>query len=163
MLALFVVAALAAAAYGGKVALARSKARRDALVVTGAPERLIEWADAHRGDRTLPQPVAPAAPAAPVGPWGVFEVLEGEGAGSEFQLSDDHELVGRGKFCSVRLMDRTIEEAHFLVTREGELLPSTPTCRVLIDGAEVRSGQLVDGSEVRLGGTVLRFRRPATP
>ncbi len=163
LLALFVVAALAAAAYGGKVALARSKARRDALVVSGAPERLIEWADAHRGDRTLPQAVAPAAPAAPVGPWGVFEVLEGEGAGSEFQLSDDHELVGRGKFCSVRLMDRTIEEAHFLVTREGELLPSTPTCRVLIDGAEVRGGQLVDGSEVRLGGTVLKFRRPATP
>ena len=163
LLALFVVAALGAAAYGGKVALARQRTKRDALVVTDAPERLIEWADAHRGDRTLPQAVAPATETVPAGPWGVFAVLEGEGAGSEFQLSDDHELVGRGKFCSVRLMDKTIEEAHFVVTRDGELFPSTPTCRVLIDGAEVRGGQLVDGSEVRLGGTVLRYRAEGKP
>ena len=162
ILALFVVAALGAAGYGGRVALARSKARRDALVVTDAPERLIEWADAHRGDRTLPQPVAPVGETKPAGPWGVFEVIEGDGAGSEFPLKEDRELVGRGKFCSVRLMDKTIEEAHFVVTREGELLASTPTCRVLIDGAEVRSGQLVDGSEVRLGGTVLRYRSGET-
>ncbi|MEP7216450.1 MAG: VWA domain-containing protein [Anaerolineaceae bacterium] len=162
LLALFVIAALGAAAYGGRIAVARSKARRDALVVTDAPERLLEWANAHRGDRTLPQPVAPVAET-PAGPWGTFEVIEGEGAGTTFPLKDDRELVGRGKFCSVRLTDKAIEEAHFVVTHGGELLASTPTCLVLIDGAEVRAGQLVDGSEVRLGGTVLRYRSGTPP
>ena len=157
LLAICALAALGAAGYGGKTLMARAHERKGALVVTDAPERLLQWADAHRGDRTRPDVPEEAAATDPTGPWGELEIVEGAGAGSKFPLKEDRELVGKGKFCSVRLADKTIEDAHFLVTHDGQVIASTPTCRILIDGAEVRGGQLADGSEIRLGGTVLRF------
>lgn len=166
LLAICALAALAAAGYGGRIMMGRAKERKGALVVTDAPERLLEWADAHRGGRVRPEAPVEIAPAGPAGPWGTLEVLEGEGAGTRFALNEERELVGRGKFCSVRLADKTIEEAHFLVTHDGMVFASTPACRILIDGAEVRGGQLSDGSVIRLGGTVLKYhegdrRQPA--
>jgi hypothetical protein len=102
----------------------------------------------------------------PPGAWGSFVVVEaasrGDKVGTRWALKDETELVGRGKFCSVRLKDRAIEDAHFVITREAELHASTPACRVEVGGEIVRRATLADGATVKLGGTTLRFEA-ATP
>jgi VWFA-related protein len=92
-------------------------------------------------------------------PWGELLVMEGRDRGQCYPLEDDVELVGRGKSCSVRPRDRSLANAHFLLTRDGDLQASSPACRVEIDGREARSGRVNDGATVRAGQTLLRFRR----
>ena len=102
-----------------------------------------------------PEP-APSAPRTRR-PWGRLVVVEGQDAGQSFVLSEDTELVGRGRFCSVRLKDKEVAAAHFLVNREGWVQPSTPACAIEVDGAKARSRSLANGSLIRVGRTCLRF------
>ena len=82
--------------------------------------------------------------------------------GTTFTLKDDTELVGRGKFCSVRLKDRAVEEAHFVITRDGQLHASTPSCQIEINGQQVRRATVEPGQTIKIGNTELRFE-PTTP
>jgi len=72
-------------------------------------------------------------------------------------LREDVELVGRGKFCSVRLSDTSLQEAHFVLSRDGRLNASTPRCRVEVDGEVVLSAAVRDGSRVKVGSTGLEI------
>ena len=116
--------------------------------------------------RKRPDPVVqpgvtavPGPRAASAAAWGELLAIEGRDRGRRFLLKDDVELIGRGKACSVRLRDRSLADAHFLITREGDLQASSPACRVEIDGGEARSGRVIDGATLRAGQTLLRFRR----
>ncbi len=93
-------------------------------------------------------------------PWGRLVVVEGKDAGQTFVLNEDTELVGRARFCSVRLKDQEIAAAHFLVSRDGSVHPSTPGCALEVDGSIARYRPLADGSLIRVGRTCLRFEIP---
>jgi hypothetical protein len=90
-------------------------------------------------------------------PWGRMVVVQGNGIGSTFVLTRDTELVGRGRFCSVRLKDRDVANAHCLVNREGWVHASTPGCTVEVDGSTARVRPIANGSIIRVGRTCLRF------
>ncbi|MCZ7575708.1 MAG: FHA domain-containing protein [Dehalococcoidia bacterium] len=92
-------------------------------------------------------------------PWGALTVVSGPDAGKVFELRDDVELVGRGKFCTVRLSDPGLQEAHFVISPDGRLNASTPQCRVEVDGEAVRSAVVGRGSRIRVGGTEFALER----
>ncbi|MBE0611961.1 MAG: hypothetical protein IH609_21455, partial [Dehalococcoidia bacterium] len=98
-------------------------------------------------------------PAARAEPWGALTVVSGPDAGKVFQLRDEVELVGRGKFCTVRLSDPGLQEAHFVISPDGRLNASTPQCRVEVDGEVVRSAVIVEGSRIRAGSTELALEK----
>ncbi len=154
--ALVALALLAALGYGGWTFMGQARERRGTLVMADAPERLIKWADAHRVDR----PRAETPPAVSPGPervWGLLEIVSGAGAGTKFSLSGTRVLVGQGKFCTVKLNDKDVQETHFLVTPTGEIFASTPSCAMTLNGEETRSGMLTEGAMVGVGTTMLRF------
>ncbi|MEP6870466.1 MAG: Ig-like domain-containing protein, partial [Anaerolineaceae bacterium] len=155
-LALLALALIGGAGYGGWTLLGSAKERRESLVVTDAPERLIKWADAHRVERPQAQPrPEPKRDAADA--WGMLEITQGAGVGTKFLLCGSRVMVGRGKSCTVKLNDKNIQETHFLITSAGEIFASTPSCSLALNGEETRDGVLMDGALVGLGGTVLRF------
>lgn len=156
LFALLALALLGGGGYGGWRFIGKARERRGALVLADAPERLIKWADAHRVERPKAEIVAEVGQAEP-GAWGVLEITQGAGAGTKFPLSGSRVLVGRGKFCTIKLNDKDVEETHFLMTPAGEVFASTPSCVLTLNGEETRSGTLTDGALLGVGGTVLRF------
>lgn len=158
LLALALAATLGGAAYGGWRAFAWYRARPRPLDVSGVGDQLAEWAELRRGGHTGEMPSPPPGDAP--GPWGRLAVVEGPDAGRVFELRDDVELVGRGSFCSVRLSDPGVEPAHFVISRDGRLNASTPTARVEVDGAVVRSAGLRTGARIRIGSTELVLEGP---
>jgi VWFA-related protein len=159
IIALCALAVLAIMGYGGRLAFARFQNRERPADLSNVAASLEGWARDRRGadgERKPERPPVPVAPPPP-GAWGAFTVIDGDKRGARFALEDDTELVGRGKFCSVRLKDKGIEDAHFVVTNEGVIHASTPACRIEVDGADVRLSRLRDGSTIRVGRTLLRF------
>lgn len=144
---------LAGVVYGGRRAFAWYRARPEPLDTTGVSDQLAAWAELRRGGRG--EAVPEAEPAAVSEPWGALTVVSGPDAGKVFQLRDEVELVGRGKFCTVRLSDPGLQEAHFVISPDGRLNASTPQCRVEVDGEVVRSAVIVEGSRVKVGSTEL--------
>jgi hypothetical protein len=144
---------VAAVVYGGRRAFGWYRARPGPLDTSGVSDQLAAWAELRRGgrDELLPQEEPPAT----AEPWGALTVVSGPDAGKVFQLCDEVELVGRGKFCTVRLSDPGLHEAHFVISPDGRLNASTPQCRVEVDGEVVRSAVIVRGSRVRAGSTEL--------
>lgn len=143
--------ALAAAVYGSRRAFAWYRARPEPLDTSGVSDQLAAWAELRRGGRGGAVPEE--APATRAEPWGALTVVSGPDAGKVFELRDDVELVGRGKFCTVRLSDPELQEAHFVISPDGRLNASTPRCRVEVDGEVVRSAVLRRGSRIRAGAT----------
>jgi VWFA-related protein len=126
--------------------------------VSGVGEQLSGWAEKRRGGKSRRKPPPPAP--APTGRgWGYLTVLRGQGAGNRYELKEERELVGRGKFCSVRLPDPGVEEAHFVITPDGRLFASTPACTIEVDGEGVRTTTVDDGSAIAVGNTLLKFSR----
>ena len=161
LVGLLALAILAGTGYGGWTLLGKARERRGALVLADAPERLIKWADAHRVER--PKADIPPAPGpASDNAWGMLEITGGPGSGTTFPLIGSRVLVGRGKFCTVKLNDKAVEETHFLMTPAGEIFASTPSCVLTLNGEETRAGRLTDGAVVGLGGTLLRFTATAS-
>lgn len=161
LLALLALALVGGTGYGGWTFLGRVRERRGALVVTDAPERLIRWADAHRVERPKSE-IAPEVSQVAPGAWGMLEITQGAGAGTKFALTASRVMVGRGKFCTVKLNDKDVEETHFLITSTGEIFASTPSCSLTVNGEDTRDGALTDGALVGVGGTVLRFTTTAS-
>jgi hypothetical protein len=159
LFAALAVAALAVVLYGGRRAFAWYRSRPEPLDTSGVSEQLAAWAELRRGGRE--EPVPEAAPAVAAEPWGTLTVTSGPDAGKVFQLREDVELVGRGKFCSVRLSDTGLQDAHFVLARDGRLNASTPHCRVEVDGEVVHSAAVRDGSRVKVGSTELAIAGPA--
>ncbi len=89
--------------------------------------------------------------------WGTLLVLSGKLQGHEFPLRDDTELVGRGKFCSVRIDEGSIEPAHVLLNRDGTFRASRPRTSIEVDGTNDGWGRLLNGSTLRLGDVSLEF------
>ncbi len=157
--ALFVLLALAALAVvaglvlGGRKALAWQRNRPEPINVEGVGEQLAAWSELRRGRGDIGETeTAVLAPVQP-GAWGTLTVTAGPDAGQRFDLRDDTELVGRGRFCSVRLTDPKVEEAHFVISRNGRLSASTPAARLRVDGAEARTVLLEARAVVQLGAT----------
>ena len=142
---------LAAVFYGGRRAFGWYRARPEPLDTSGVSDQLAAWAELRRGGRD--EAVPEEEPAARAEPWGALTVVSGPDAGKVFQLRDEVELVGRGKFCTVRLSDPGLQEAHFVISPDGRLNASTPQCRVEVDGEVVRSAVIVEGSRIRAGAT----------
>jgi len=121
------------------------------------------WATV-RGQQPPEAPEAPEAqPAAPIlgaaqGAWGRIAVIDGPDRGAEFELTDEAELAGRGRFCSIRLRDRSVKPAHLLINRDGTYRVSAPGLAVEVDGATAATGKLGDGSKIRIGSTLLHFK-----
>ena len=89
---------------------------------------LASWVQGSRRVEGAPREETPAtAPSTEALPWGVLRVIEGPDAGKTFELREETELVGRGKFCTVRLTDKSLEEAHFVLGRDG-----SPSLRGLV-------------------------------
>jgi hypothetical protein len=86
-----------------------------------------------------------------------LKVLSGRLKGREFSLADDTELVGRGKFCSIRIDDGSLEPAHVLLNRDGTYRASTPETSIEVDGTEGLWGPLLNGSTLRVGNVALEF------
>ena len=161
LLALFALAVLGGAGYGGWTLVGKAKERRGALVVADAPERLMKWAEAHRVEKPKGW-MEPEAGLASPGAWGTLEITHGAGTGTRFPLTGSRVLVGSGKFCTVRLNDKDVQETHLLMTPAGEVFASTPTCVLALNGEETRGGVLADGMLLGVGGTVLRFTTAAS-
>ena len=157
LLALAALAACAGAGYGGWRGFRWYRARPEPIDVSGVGEQLAAWSELRRGRGTL----ADSSPVLPPErtPWGTIVVLAGPDAGKNFDLFDDAELVGRGAFCSVRLADPSVDDAHFVVSRDGKVAVSTPTARVVIDGQPVRSAVVGAALDLTLGDTQLAIRR----
>ena len=115
--------------------------------------------EAEGPDTLVGSPPPESAESGPVAAevWGSLEIVEGRDRGRRFTLRDDPELIGRGRFCSVRLRDRRVERAHVVLNRDATFVVSTPTCRLEVDGLETRSGMLETGAMLRLGETLLRL------
>jgi VWFA-related protein len=155
LLAVLALAALAAVALAGRKLL-QKRAERLATVPSGPPPDLSSLGTRREG---IPHREAPAAAPepGPAVPWGMLRVLEGPDKGKVFQLAAETELVGTGKFCSVRLADRELAEAHFIINSEGRLTPSAPGNAVSVNGEAVRAAQLTDHAVIRAGKTALEF------
>ena len=143
---------LAGVVYGGRRAFAWYRARPEPLDTSGVSDQLAAWAELRRGGRGR-APSPGGAGRCTAEPWGALTVVSGPDAGKVFQLRDEVELVGRGKFCTVRLSDPGLHEAHFVISPDGRLNASTPQCRVEVDGEVVRSAVIVRGSRIRAGAT----------
>ncbi len=153
------LAALGAFGYAGALAVGRWRDRDRPLDLSGVSDKLSVWARNRRGGRAERAPAEAAPVAAAAAPWGWLAVLEGKDRGRRFPLKDEVELVGRGKSCSVRLKDKGVDVAHFLLRNDGQFQASTPAAQLEKDGQPVRSGRLEPGEQLRLGGTVLRLER----
>ncbi len=94
-------------------------------------------------------------------PWGALTVVRGGPPGATFALRQARELIGSGRFCSVRIRQSGVKDAHAVIDRDGNLQASAPTCAVNVDGEPVREARLADGAELALGDVVLRFERRA--
>ena len=148
---------LAAMAFGSYRAFAWYRARPEPLDPSGVSDQLAAWAVLRRGGRD--EPIPEDAPVPMAEPWGALTVVSGPDAGKVFELRDDVELVGRGKFCTVRLSDPGLQEAHFVISPDGRLNASTPQCRVEVDGEAVRSAVVGRGSRIRVGATEFALER----
>ena len=113
-----------------------------------------------RGSDDKPPPPIVAAPTPPPlahGAWGTLALMRGSTIEKSFDLCDDRELVGRGKFCSIRIIDKSVAEAHFVLGRGGELLTSLPGLTVEVGGLTTRRLQLADGDAIHVGTVVLVY------
>jgi VWFA-related protein len=155
LLVAVVVVVLGGALYGGRRALGWYRARPEAVDVSGVGDQLAAWAELRRGGRSE-APVEGEAER-PAGPWGRLIVVSGPEAGKVFELREDVELVGRAKFCSVQVTGPGVEDAHFVISRDGRLNASTPACRVEVDGVVVHSTMVTSGARLRAGETDLTF------
>ena len=87
--------------------------------------------------------------------------MEGPDAGKEFALAEDSELIGRGRHATVRLTDRKLLDAHFILSRDGLLTASTPAAEVFIDGERVRRAEVKPGAKVKAGESAMEIERGA--
>jgi hypothetical protein len=141
-----------AAALGGAWLLAGWARRRDGdsarrVPMPGWPGRRSGAASAE----AAPEPVAEA------GPWGAIEVLSGPAAGARFDLRAERELLGSGKFCSIRVGDPSLAPAHAVLSRDGVAVPSTPACALSAGDQAAGAVALRPGTEFRAGSVLLRF------
>ncbi len=146
---------LAGVVYGGRRAVGWYRSRPEPVDVSGVGEQLAAWAELRRTGRE--EEPAAGVEERVTGPWGRLVVDSGPDAGKVFELREDVELAGRAKFCSVRLSGPGVEDAHFVLSRDGRLNASTPACRVEVDGEVVRSADIASGARIRAGGIDLRF------
>jgi hypothetical protein len=91
------------------------------------------------------------------GPWGALEVLSGPAAGARFDLRAERELLGSGKFCSIRVADPSLAAAHAVLSRDGVAVPSTPACALSAGDQAAGPVTLRPGTEFRAGNVLLRF------
>ena len=156
VLALSALGVLAVLAYATRIGLRRLGARQpvaDGAALAGQLDSLA----AGRAVAPAQAPVAAPSASDRAGrvPWGTLKVVEGRVPGAVFSLHDERELVGRAKFCSVRLDDRSVAEAHFVIGRGGEMVASLPGLTVEVNGIAVRRAQLASGDTLRVGQTTL--------
>jgi len=148
---------------GGFWAIGRMRARPRAIETADAPQRLTSWAQARidaAGQAAARQPApTPVVDVGEPGPWGALTVIAGAETGRRFELRGERELCGRGRFCSVRLKDKRVQDAHFVLTPDLLIFASTPDCPLSLNGDDVRQAQLQDGDRIRVGATELEFRQ----
>lgn len=135
-------------------------ADREAATPAGSPPPdLANWVQSPRAG------IAPRADRAvqtgpqPLTTWGILRVLAGPDSGKVFQLSAETELIGRGKYCTIRLGDSALKDAHFIVSSEGRLAPSAPGNEVFVDDQAVRATRLGEHATIRAGATTMEFVR----
>ncbi len=97
------------------------------------------------------------APAVP--PWGILRIVEGPDAGKVFELRAETELVGRGRYCTVRLTDTSLAEEHFILTSDGRIASSSPANAIQIGGNMARTRQLEANESFSAGNTGFEFVR----
>ena len=92
----------------------------------------------------------------------VLVIVEGELAGTEYELGADETLIGRSPSTCVTVHDENASREHAIVTHDLddgvytiEDLQSTNGTRV--NGKRVRTATLADGDEIQLGQTRFRF------
>jgi len=92
----------------------------------------------------------------------VLVIVEGELAGTEYELGADETLIGRSPSTGVTVHDENASREHAIVTHDLddgvytiEDLQSTNGTRV--NGKRVRTATLADGDEIQLGQTRFRF------
>ena len=124
-----------------------------------APPDLANWVQSPRAGITPRSEPAQDESVAPARTWAILRVIEGPDAGKVFELSAETELVGRGKFCTVRLSDSSLKDEHFIITSGGQLVPSAPGNEVSVDGESVKATRLGDRTIIRAGGTKFAFER----
>ena len=116
----------------------------------------------HRGSPPESDAMVAAAPGEDA-PWGEIEVLSGPAAGTRFALRAERELLGSGKFCSIRVGDSSLAAAHAVLSRDGIAIPSTPECALSVGGRLANSVELRPGTEFQAASVLLRFEAAATP
>ncbi len=156
IVSLSALAVMAAAAYGAQLGLVRYRNRERTMNPDEFAARVAERLPVPE-ERAPVEEAAPESAASVPGVWGVLQVVDGPGKGTQFELRAERELVGRGKFCSVRLPDKAAAEAHFVLSPEGELVASLPHLRVEVNGEALRTVRLANGQLVKLGRTTLRY------
>ena len=92
----------------------------------------------------------------------VLVVVEGELAGTEYELGADETLIGRSPSTDITLHDENASREHAIVAHDPtdrvytiEDLQSTNGTRV--NGKRVRTATLADGDEIQVGHTRFRF------
>lgn len=156
------LAVAAVVIYSGRRTYAWVRNRPEPVDVAGVADQLAAWSELRRGRGDTGAESSPEVSASPTDAWGSLRVLSGPDAGKSFDLRDDTELVGKGRFCSIRLSDPKLEEAHFVLSRNGRLSASTPTARVMVDGAEVRTVLLTERAAIAVGSSEIEVGLVAT-
>ncbi|MGE0598651.1 MAG: VWA domain-containing protein [Dehalococcoidia bacterium] len=137
--------------------------REAATPVGSPPPDLASWVQTPRAG-IAPRTESPSqAPAQTSSTWGILRVLAGPDSGKVFQLSAETELIGRGKYCTIRLTDSALKEAHFIVTSECQLVPSAPGNEVFVDDTAARTARLGAQATIRAGATTMEFVRLEEP
>ena len=89
-----------------------------------------------------------------------IEIVEGEAAGSRFDLSTDSILIGRGTRCQIQLEDPKASREHAqLQILEGlpVITDQGSTNGLYVNGEFTRHAPLSDGDKIRIGDTVLQL------
>ncbi len=159
LLALLALALIVAGIFGLRRLKTYLANREPATPQGSPPPDLANWVQSPRAGitpRTEPDAAPPSQDAVT---WATLRVIAGPDSGKVFELSAETELIGRGKFCTVRLNDSALKDAHFILTSAGQLVPSAPGNEVVVDGAPVKATRIGDRTIIQAGSTKFAFER----
>ncbi|MFZ5446809.1 MAG: FHA domain-containing protein [Myxococcota bacterium] len=90
-----------------------------------------------------------------------FDVKQGPGQGTRFELDQNELIIGRGDKATLVLESEEVSRQHARLTRlEGEYTIEDLESRngIVLNGLKVHSAVLRDGDQVQLGDVVLSYR-----
>ncbi len=84
-------------------------------------------------------------------------VTQGVDLGKSFDLLDEVATIGRGKDCTIRLLDTDVARLHAKIDANTQIVDVCNDHGILINGQPSRTTQLKSGDQIQIGNTVLRY------